>query len=221
MLLFKLLISLKQHGLIYISFQNSPHTRLCTMQWIIRHMVTALVPAPLHTHTSVGAVQKLWVWICVVFMCRWGLFKMYLEKHVLGVEKITLRLFQQKAPFWEWGASFGIFTFNFSTALCQVNAPLMHLAAYSVHPSCPQGLYTLWLVFVSPCHAAELRVNLTAPAGQNRAQRSCLFVWHWGGWKRGMPTLPHVPNTSVSKLSALCTEGDVNTQLFWGLLCRR
>lgn len=114
-------------------------------------------------------MEKLWVWICVVFMCRWGLFKMYLEKHILGVEKITLGLFRQKATLWAWGASFGIFTFTFSAALCQVNAPWMHLTACCFHPSCPQGLYTLWLVFVSPCQAAELRVNLTAPTGQHRA----------------------------------------------------
>lgn len=145
-------------------------------------------------------MEKLWVWICVVFMCRWGLFKMYLEKHILGVEKITLGLFRQKATLWAWGASFGIFTFTFSAALCQVNAPWMHLTACCFHPSCPQGLYTLWLVFVSPCQAAELRVSLTAPTGQHRAGPKVFSVCvTLGGRNWGMPTLPCVSNTSVSK----------------------
>lgn len=76
----------------------------------------------------------------------------------------------------------------------------MHLTACCFHPSCPQGLYTLWLVFVSPCQAAELRVNLTAPTGQHRAGPKVFSVCvALGGWNWGMPALPCVSNISVSE----------------------
>lgn len=217
MLLFQLLISLKQHELTYISFPNSPHKPLphelfniWLQPWFLH----------LYTHTSVGAVQQLWVWICVVFMCRWGLFNMCLKKYIFRVEKITLGLFQQRAPLWGWGASFGIFTFTFSTALCQVNAPWMHLTACWFHP---QGLYTLWLVFVSPCQAAELRVNPTAPTGQHRAgSKVCSVCVTPGGVElrdASVATISQHLSLWAWGLSALRMMW--NTQLSPGILCRR
>lgn len=158
----------------------------------------------LYTHRAVGAVQNLWVWVCVVFMCRWGLLKMYLGKHILGVEKIT-GFIPAQSPSLRMRSIFAMFTFTSSAALCQVNAPWMHLTACWFHPSCPQGLCALWLVFVSPCQAAELRVNPTAPTGQHRAASKGFSGGGTGGCQHchGFPALVCV------NLGALCTQGDV------------
>lgn len=99
----------------------------------------------------------------------------------------------------------------------------MYLTACWFHPSCPQGLYTLWLVFVSPCQAAELRVNLNAPTGQHRAGSKVFSVCvTLGGVElRDASVATHCQHLSLWAwvLSALRVMW--NTQLFSGLLCRR
>lgn len=94
----------------------------------------------------------------------------------------------------------------------------MHLIAYWFHPSCPQGLYTcVWYLVTGICQ------SLPSSWTQSQSHCSCRSAQSWikgllclilGGWNRGMPTLPCIPNTSLSELSTLCPKGDVKYSAF-------
>lgn len=121
-------------------------------------MITEFARTLLHVH-------KLWMWICVVFVCRWELFKMYMEKHLSWMEK-TLGLIQQNPTVWEWVASFGIFPFAFSTALCPVTASSVCLAACWLCHRCPQGSHVLWRMLLESLWAQS-------PSFLSLVTRSC------------------------------------------------